>query len=146
MGDGWLRPRPGRFTSGKRQPLNKRLCGPQCHSRRVRNIPSPLGFDRRIIQPAASSYFCYAVRSTLFTAQNVNHILWASHGRCVFSRITSTFRSANALGLLGMYRKSCYMFRLKHGGYSLLAKTCSCFCKVNKQLCLDLICSTFKKT
>ena len=47
LGGGWLTPRLGCFTSGKRTryPLYRRLDGPQGRSVRVRKILTPPGFD-----------------------------------------------------------------------------------------------------
>jgi hypothetical protein len=59
MGGGWLKRRPGRFTSGKetRYPLCRRLGGPQGRSGRLRKISLSPGTDPRTVRPVASRYF-----------------------------------------------------------------------------------------
>jgi hypothetical protein len=58
-----LRPRPGRFTSGKetRYPLYRRLGGPQGQSVRVQEISLPPGFFPRTVQTVASRYTGYDI-------------------------------------------------------------------------------------
>jgi len=54
---GWSTPHPGHFTLRKtRNPLYRRLGGPQERSGRVRKISPQPGLDRRTIQPVASPY------------------------------------------------------------------------------------------
>jgi hypothetical protein len=55
--------RPGRITAGKvtRNPLYRRLFGPQYQTGRVQKISSPRGFDSRTVQPVASRYTAYVV-------------------------------------------------------------------------------------
>src|SRR5215470_13144875 len=58
--------RPGRsLPPGKtRYPLYRRLGGPQARSGQMRKISPPAGFDPRTVQPVASRYTDYAIRST----------------------------------------------------------------------------------
>ena len=57
-GVGCQRHTPRRFTPTKetRDPLYRRLGGPQDRSGRVRKISPPPGFDPRTVQPVASRY------------------------------------------------------------------------------------------
>ena len=66
-GGGWSTPRPGCFTPGKETwyPLCRRLGGPQGRSGRVRKISHPPAFDPRTVQPVASRYTDYAIRTTM---------------------------------------------------------------------------------
>jgi hypothetical protein len=54
-GGGWSRPRPGRFTLGKKilYPSHRRLGGPQGRSAPVRKTSPPPGFDPWIVQHVA---------------------------------------------------------------------------------------------
>jgi hypothetical protein len=56
-GGGWSASRPGRFTPGKtRNPLYRRLGGPQSRSGLVRKISPLPELDPRTVQPKASRY------------------------------------------------------------------------------------------
>jgi hypothetical protein len=57
-GGGWSTLRPGCFTPWKetRDPVSRRLGGPQGRSGRLRKISPPPGFDPRTVQPVASRY------------------------------------------------------------------------------------------
>jgi hypothetical protein len=58
MGFGWSTPSPARFIRGKetRNPLYRRLCGPQGLSERLRKISPTPGFNPRTLNPVASRY------------------------------------------------------------------------------------------
>ena len=60
---GWLTPRPGRVTPGKktRYPLYRRLGGLQSPSGRARKNFSPPGFDLWTVQPVSKHYTAYAL-------------------------------------------------------------------------------------
>jgi hypothetical protein len=62
MGVGGQRHAPAALPAGKsRDPLWRRLGGPQSRSGRVRKISPPPGFDPRTFQPVASRYSGYAI-------------------------------------------------------------------------------------
>ena len=62
MGVGVQRQDPAALPLGKtRNPLYRRLGGPQGRSRRVRKISSPPGLDPRPVQPVASRYTDWAI-------------------------------------------------------------------------------------
>ena len=80
VGGGWLRPRPGRFTSVKERGymLYRRLGEPEGRSERVRKIlPPPPGSDPRTVQPVGSrkeyvdSYFILV--STCYFSHTSNY-------------------------------------------------------------------------
>ena len=54
----WSKPRPGRFTTGKkpRYLFYRRRGGPHGRSKRVRKISPPPRFDPWAVQPVASRY------------------------------------------------------------------------------------------
>jgi hypothetical protein len=61
--DGWLKPRPGRFTPEKEThyPLCRKLGGPQGQSGQAWKISPPPGFDPQTVQPIVSCYTNYAI-------------------------------------------------------------------------------------
>jgi hypothetical protein len=63
MGGEWLKPRPNRFTPGKktRYPFYRRLGGPKGRSERVQKISPPPGFDPRTVQTVASRYISWTI-------------------------------------------------------------------------------------
>ena len=67
MGVGGQQHAPAALPLGKtRYPLYSRLGGPQRRSGWVRKISPPPGFDPRIVQPAASRYTDYAIRTARY--------------------------------------------------------------------------------
>ena len=61
------------LPSGKtRNPLYRRLCGPQSRPGQVRKMSPPPGFDPRTVQPVASRCTDYATRPTLINVAITN--------------------------------------------------------------------------
>ena len=65
--DGWLTPRLGRFTPGKksRYLLYRRLVGPDGRSGRLRKFSPPRGFEPLTTSPWRSRYTDYAIQTNL---------------------------------------------------------------------------------
>jgi hypothetical protein len=64
MGVGGQRHAPTALHPGKtRDPLYRRLGGPEGPSGQVRKISPPPGFDPRSVQPVASGYTDWAIRA-----------------------------------------------------------------------------------
>ena len=99
-GGGWSTPRPGRFTLGKvtRDPLCRRMGGPQGRSGRVWKISLPPTFDPQTIQPVACRYTDWAV-----PAHFLNSKISALPPQTAFvcpSTLTTTSVSMNIFGRL----------------------------------------------
>jgi hypothetical protein len=106
---GWLAPRLGRFTPGKTwYPLYKKLGGPLGRSGRVRKISPVPGFDPRTVQPVASRYTEYSIK-TLCSLVDIYVRFGGTyclplHGQCLppkcldaFSKLHCSLRSESLL-------------------------------------------------
>jgi hypothetical protein len=101
---GWVvnaTPRPGRFTPGKetRNPLYRRLGGPQGRSGQVRTIQPPPGFDPRTVQSVASRYTDWAIEAHA-EKQSIKYIVLAQCCRYLAVHVVTTeWRSLLTLAL-----------------------------------------------